>query len=999
MSRLIGPAADAHNRPMVRRVTSAEFVGRAAELAAIHSALEAAADGDGRFVLVAGDAGIGKTRLVQAACAQATLDRFGAVVGGCVQLGAVPLAFAPVVEMARGLRDELGSDRFAELAPPALTALLGGEETVGAGQLFAPLVDFLARLGRLRPWLVVFEDLHWADASTRDLIAFLGRNLRRVAVTVVLTYRSDELHRRHPLRPLLADLERDSETERITLSGLNRSDLVELLIGLGCHDVDLAGVAALLARTGGNPLYVEELVAAAPTAAALHGGLPSTLSEAVLARVGRLSAPAQAVLRRAAVLGTELDDRLLAACSDLPAEQTTEALREALGAQLLVLDGRTCRFRHALLAEALYEDLLPGERQRIHVAAAQALEAGEHAPGLPDHMRWALLAHHWNAAHDVPRTFVASLRAGSEGLRVNAHAAACGHLERALELWDRVPNAAARAGMDRAALLLQAADAVHLTNPSQRQLTLVNAAYAALDDAVEPERRAAVLERIAHMHWELDRESEAAAAHEQAVRLMAGRPPSVERAAVLAALAQSLMIREHPDAEATLLDAIDCATATGAAGAAAEARSDLGWVQAEDGRADEGVATARQALDSLLTHARPYAAGRGHVNVLATLLRAGRFDEVEAVGAEGLEYCGRAGLLDRLGGAITSFRVLAHTNAGRWREAERVDTEMRVRLAGVARASYYLSSRRLRLQLWTGDHDAVASGVDRLLQSVSAPHLRGPVLLRAGELAHARRRWDGARSAFEAGVRACTAGNGQFHLAPGLASALAVEADRVTALYGSGPHVDAELAQAHGVADRLAGQVAGLRARVGESLTALLPEPAAWLAVADAEYARVRRADRADEWAAVGETWDTLGMPYPAAVARWRAAEATLRDGGGRSTAARYAGAALDVADTLGAAPLAAEVRLLVQRGRLDLDRAAAVPEPPSTFATLRVTRREAEVLTLLVAGRTNRQIAEALYISEKTASVHVTNLLRKLGVTSRIEAAAIAQRIGSDGD
>ena len=861
MFRVVGLVPEGHTRRMVRRVTSTGFVGRAAELAAIHTALEAAADGDGRIVLVAGDAGIGKTRLVRAVCAQATLERFGTVVGGCVQLGTVPLAFAPVVEMARGLRDELGSDRFAELAPPALTALLGGEETVGAGRLFAPLVDFLARLGRLRPWLVVFEDLHWADASTRDLIAFLGRNLRRVAVTMVLTYRSDELHRRHPLRPLLADLERDPETERITLGGLNRSDLVELLMGLGCYEVDLAGVAALLTRTGGNPLYVEELVAAAPNAAALRGGLPSTLSEAVLSRVGRLSAPAQAVLRRAAVLGTELDDRLLAACCDLPAEQTTEALREALGAQLLVLDGGVCRFRHALLAEALYEDLLPGERQRVHVAAARALEAGEHAPGLPDHMRWALLAHHWDAAHDVPRAFVASLRAGTEGLRVDAHAAASGHLERALELWDSVPDAAALAGMDRAALLLQAAEAVHVTSPSQRQLTLVDATYAALDDAVGPERRAAVLERIAHMHWELDRESGAAAAHEHAARLLAGRPPSVERAAVLAALGQSLTIREHPDAEATLLDAIDCATAAGAPEAAAEARSETVWSGPRT--AVPTRASRRPGRPSTrLTYATPYAAGRGYVNVVATLIRAGRFDEVEAVGAEGLEYCARAGLLDRFGGAITSLRVLAFTDAGRWADAERVDTEMRaVRLAGVARASYFPERlpRRLRLQLWAGDHDAVASGIDRLLPTVSAPHLRGPVLLRAGEPAHAERRWDDARSAFEAGVRACAAGHGQFDLAPGLASALAVEADRVAALYGSGPHVDADLARAHSVADRLAGQVAALRARVGGSLTALLPEPAAWLAVADAEYARVRRADPADEWVAVAEAWDALG--------------------------------------------------------------------------------------------------------------------------------------------
>jgi len=1003
MSELIFAPVGGHTGAMARRVTSAAFLGRETELAAMRAATKAAAAGESRIVLVSGDAGIGKTRLVQAACAQAALDRYGTAVGGCLQLGEVPLAYAPVVELLRGLREELGEETFAQLAPPALTALLGGEQT-GSGQLFTPLLDFLIRLGGIRPWLIVFEDLHWADASTRDLLAFLGRNLRRAAITLVLTYRSDELHRRHPLRPLLGDLERVRDTERIPLTGLSRHDLVDLLIGLGRGDVDLAGVSALLARTGGNPLYAEELVAAAPSAASLHAGLPATLSEVVLTRVGQLSTTTQSVLRKAAVLSTDLDERLLAACCGLPPDEITEALREAVSAQLVVLDGGRCRFRHALLAEALYEDLLPGERQLVHVAAARALESGTHTPGLPEHVRWTLLAYHWGAAHDLPAAFAASLRAGREGVRVNAHSAAAGHLERALELWDRVPDAAATAGMDRAALLLQTAEAVHFSSASPRQLALVNAAYEALDSTTEPEHRAMVLERVAHMHWELHREVEAAAAFTGAAGLLADRPPSPERASALAALGQSLMLREHPEAEATLREAIACAEPIAAHRAEAHARASLGVVEAELGRVDEGVASMRRALDQSRAHGTPGQVARCHANLVATLLRAGGYDDVVGASVEALEYCAGAGQLEQYGEAINALRIVALTYLGRWSEAIRVDAELGTRLAHATTYANYLASRRLLRQLWAGEYEAAALEVDRLLEATadaSTSHLRAVTLFRSGELAWGQRRWDHARAAFEAGLRVYDGGVGQFYVAHGLASALATEADRVHATSGAGPRVAAEVAGILAVADGLAQRVAALRARVGQSLTRLLPETAAWLAVADAEHARVRRADTAGRWHAVAVGWDRLGVLYPGGVARWRAAEAALRDGDGRKVATGYAAEALEIAERIGAARLADEVRLLEQRARLDLESARA-PEPQprlDALSAMGVTRREAEVLDLLAGGRTNRQIAEALFISEKTASVHVTNLLRKLGVSSRIEAAAIAQRLGGPGD
>ena len=188
-----GPAVN--TQPVSRRVTSATVIGRSGELAAIGEAITAAVSGQPRVVLVGGEAGIGKTRLVTEACARAEQDGVLCVVGGCVQLGETSLAYAPLVEALRRLRRMLGEEEFGELLGPATAtvgALLGISEgnDVERSRLFEQLLGLIGRLGARQPTLIVFEDLHWADASTRDLLAFLGRNLRDVSVALMLTYRS-----------------------------------------------------------------------------------------------------------------------------------------------------------------------------------------------------------------------------------------------------------------------------------------------------------------------------------------------------------------------------------------------------------------------------------------------------------------------------------------------------------------------------------------------------------------------------------------------------------------------------------------------------------------------------------------------------------------------------------------------------------------------------------------------------------------------------------------
>src|SRR5882762_3882552 len=285
-----------HTLWVARRVTSRQLVGRSGQLAALRSAAESAAHGAARIVLVSGDAGIGKTRLITEATSQARADGFVAALGGCVQLGEVSVAYAPLVKALRDLRTQLGEPALNELLGPGLVdigALLGtggGAAARTSGPLFEHLLGLLTRLGERQPVMLVFEDLHWADASTRDLVAFLGRNLRDASVVLLLTYRADELHRRHPLRPLIADLERDPQVERVALAGLERDDLVRLLGEISDDSLSDDIVDELLARSEGNPFYIEELVASGDVQTRGRG-LPATLADVILDRVSRLSEP------------------------------------------------------------------------------------------------------------------------------------------------------------------------------------------------------------------------------------------------------------------------------------------------------------------------------------------------------------------------------------------------------------------------------------------------------------------------------------------------------------------------------------------------------------------------------------------------------------------------------------------------------------------------------------------------------------------------------------
>jgi predicted ATPase len=454
---------------MASQVTAGRFIGRTQELARLRQLLVRATTGEAPLVaLVGGEAGVGKTRLVEQLAATAGEQGVRVLGGGCVPLGEEGLPFGPVTQALRGLADQLDPAELEAVAGPASQELgrllpdlavngvasATAEVAAGAGQgrLFELLLGVVGRLAADAPLLWVVEDLHWADRSTRDLLAYLATYLRAGPVMLVGTFRSDELHRLHPLRRLLAELARNRRVVRLELARFSRAEVAELLAGLLGAEPPARLVEDVYARSGGNPFFAEELLLASDGGG--PGALPPSLQEVLLARVVRLGERTQQLLRVAAAAGPGVAQPLLEVVAGMDEAALLAGLREAVDQQVLVPEagGEGYGFRHALLAEAVYSELLPGERVRLHTALAAALEAGLEGGDAPA-SRAARLAYHWAAAGDQPRALAASVHAASAAEQVYAFAEAQLQMERALGLWDRVPDAEQRAGSDRVALL------------------------------------------------------------------------------------------------------------------------------------------------------------------------------------------------------------------------------------------------------------------------------------------------------------------------------------------------------------------------------------------------------------------------------------------------------------------------------------------------------------------------------------------------------------------
>ena len=421
---------------------------------------------------------MGKSRLVAEFERRAGEAGADVLVGECVELTHGELPYGPIVVALRPLVADAGDGPAQALHPGARAALarlwtdlevadVAPGVEFAQGQLFEAVHRLIAGHAAVRPVAIVVEDLHWADHSTRDLLTFLIRNSRGERVVFICTFRTDEVHRRHPLYPLISELERSGRAERMTLEPFGEEELREQLGGILGERPRPQLVGRLLERSEGNPFFAEELLAAAD-----QGVMPDSLRDALLVRVQRLSDPARATLELAAAVGRPAEHQLLATASELEPGALRDALREAVEQRFLVTteDGNGYAFRHALLREALYTDLLPGERTALHSRLGDALSSDQ--PLVDSGRAAAELAHHWQVAGRPGRALSASLEAARQAESVHAYAEAGRHLERALELWGRVPADEVPPGADRTEIAWRAADAAALSGAYRRAVAL-----------------------------------------------------------------------------------------------------------------------------------------------------------------------------------------------------------------------------------------------------------------------------------------------------------------------------------------------------------------------------------------------------------------------------------------------------------------------------------------------------------------------------------------------
>jgi DNA-binding CsgD family transcriptional regulator len=997
---------------MSTRTTSPVVVGRAVELAALDAALSRARAGLPSAVLVGGEAGIGKSRLVAEFTARATRAGARVLAGGCMDLGADGLPFAPFAAMLRGLVRDLGADGVAALLPGQVTsefarllpefgeAAGGTDAGVARARLFEQMLSLLERLAETSPVALIIEDAHWADRSTRDLIAFLISSQQILdGVLVVVSYRSDELHRTHPLRPLLAELDRLDWVQRIELPRLGRLDSDELVAAIIGREPEAQLADEIYARTQGNPMFVEELLCCD---GGLLSALPESLRDLLLASVGRLPEETQELLRAASAGGQRSGHALLAAVTGLSDDDLARVLRPAVAANVLIADEGGYAFRHALIHEAVYDDLLPGERTRLHTRFAEVLssDAGLVAPGR------GLIeqAHHWYYAHDTTWALTSAWQAAAEAGHALAYAEQLTLLARVLELWVRVPDAAERIGASHLDVLEFAAMAARSGDEDERGLAFASAALKEVDKAAEPVRAALLLTTRAMMSKHVG-SADAEADLREALSLVPAGLDDSARAKVLVTTARYQASSQADDARAAVQEALALARATGDAETQVDALCDLATMTshlgdgtvalemfeqaralAEEARAyspmlcvvineshvlegrgehERAAALARQGVAS----AREYGLARTSgtflaINVGEPLVSLGRWDEAVEVVEHALalsppqlnrlalrlvlaDIAVRRGELDR----ARAMETAARTALGRARYAGAHDGQYRIPLAQI-------DAEVLLAEGMPGDAlAAILAAADRI-DLVRDPRYAWPLLI--------------------AGARICAAASA----APGRDGTLAERpADVLQRLRAVAATMEAigPVQQAGRLTfAALAGAASRGRAGLGAALLAGPATPA-------------QAAEDLVQWDEVAAAWDGVRQPYPQACALVRAAEAAMMAGDREGAELRLLRAA-KLAERLGARPLQAEIELISRNARIVMAGSREDARPASD--RLGLTAREYEVLRLVAAGRSNPEVGAELFISAKTASVHVSNILAKLGVGSRGEAAAAAHRL-----
>jgi ATP/maltotriose-dependent transcriptional regulator MalT len=980
---------------VARRLTSNHFVGRSSELSELEQSSGAASAGQPVLVLLGGESGVGKTRLVAELERRLHEDEVLVLRGEAVEQDDGELPYVALTSALRPLvrRHDPGLDELTSGSRTQLAALLPGLEDSGGKpgadgpsaqvRLFEALVELLDVLSERQPVALILEDMHWADRSTRTFVSFLARSLRQERVLVVLTYRADELHRRHPLRPLLSELERLDHARRLALEPLNRDEVAELLEDILDAEPESGLVDRLYRRSEGNPLYTEELLAAGVDG---RGAPPGSLRDAFMLRIERLSPEAQRAGRAIAV-ARRADEALVEEVTGIDRDALQAALREAVTEHVLVTDqdGRF-QFRHALLREVVYDDLLPGERGELHLSLAHELEARMTGGQEQEAELAAAVAGHYAAAGDQPAALRASVQAALAARAVHAYGEAAELAERALELWPRVPDAGETIPLTRLDLARLAASAHVIAGDRGRAEVLLERALAEVDESADPQLCVALLGQLARVQWSLNRGMEGVETAQRALSMLPPGEASQERALLMAWLARTLFLRGHyreavDDGE----EALDAAVKVGDRHAEGEVLNTLGMAQVALGCVDEGVGLLQRAIELAREDDDLDNLGYAYSNLADMLRLAGRTAEALDTAREGLAAIPRR--MGRLHDWLMLTVAQLAFESGDW---DLMRANLGQHAAPLDRQTIFGLVLEADIALTEGDHDLAGQRLEQaepLVAASSEAQWIGWFGMLQAELR--RRMYDltGARDAVEHAL-------GRLEVCTDDVMGIA----RVSAV---GAAVEADIARrARDLRERAEERDALARLRLHQSrLSAAAqeggPVERAWQAVGKAEMARARARNDPALWAAAADRWQAVERPYPVALMRWREAEAAV-EAEDRAAAIEPVRAALETARQLGARWLAEEAEALAQRARLQLEQGevSAPEEDEAPEEPFGLTPRERQVLALIAEGATNRQIGAALFMAEKTASVHVSRILGKLGVQTRTQAAAVAHRL-----
>jgi DNA-binding NarL/FixJ family response regulator/tetratricopeptide (TPR) repeat protein len=960
---------------------STPLVGRSTEMAALLSAVDDAKTRRAGGVLLSGDAGVGKTRMLDEVATGAHERGFGVLVGHCTDFGDAALPYQPFSEIfgrLAGDRPDLVEGVLTNF--PAIGRLLPAHRLLGAqpvpqeaqldrAALFDAVLGAFTALSTSEPLLAIIEDAHWADDSTRDLIGFLITRLTSQRLTLVVSYRSDDLHRRHPLRRPIAEWSRNPRVRRVNLLPLDDVEARTLLHSLLPAPLPPVEEQRILDRAGGNAFFTEELAAAASMGD--RDGVPPDLADLLLVRLDPLSDNARQVARVISVAGRRVPHTLLTAVAGIPDRELDEALRELIDAHIIdVPTSDRYYFRHALLAEAVYDDLLPGERVRLHAAYVKGLQDQTVAGTAAE------LAGHAARSHNLPVAFEARVRAGEEAISVAAPQDALKHYELALELF---PNRAPDHAIDKTWLIVQTATAATLSSQHLRAVKILRKALADLPPDAPKLERAQLLLPLADIALVIDQDQEANEAVTQALKLVNDEPASVFKAQVASLYARVSDALGRPmEAERWAHKALEIAREAGQESAASDAGITLAQLRRRAGDPDTAAKQLEEAAVRAQLTGDPAAEVRSRF-----LLGSTRYEQGDLLNAKSaLSFATkRAGELGRQWAAygFDARRLLALTQftLGEWDDASvTAQTDSRTPAAAAAALRAVEFSVRggrgdtavaeefeLSRKWWDMDIMLPIVGLQpavdayrRLDKPTEAEKLISDVSALCSDVFQSE--W------FLARIRFATLGMQVLcHRAVSEPSAAAELISRGEELLDCG--------QATAAKGLPPGRLMGV-------------EGLAWLARLESEWERLRwlagiDPPSAEEHVAAWQrTTDAFGYGYVYEQAWSRVRlSAALRAAGRVSEANEQTTLAVEVGRELGARTL------LEETGAGDTSGSSAL------------TSRETEVLRLLAEGRTNRQLARELYISEKTVSVHVSNILAKLGVRSRTEAAAVARRDG----